>query len=64
VTPEEIKEEIDRNRAELVDVRARQMRDRLIYTALLDEPEDEPSDEELETKRFEPLNAAQVQEIP
>jgi hypothetical protein len=31
---------------------------------LLEEPEDEPADEELEVKKFEPIAADEVQEIP
>jgi len=64
VTPEEIQEEIDRNRAELEAIRAQQMSERAIQTALLEEPEDEPADEELEVKKFEPIAADEVQEIP
>ena len=64
MTPEEIQEEIDRNREALEASRALQMSERAIRTALLEEPEDEPADEELETKRFEPIAADAVQEIP
>lgn len=62
MTPEEITKLIEENKLVLEASRADQRREREIRTFVLDEPEDVP-DDVLETRRYEPRDAAQATEI-
>lgn len=64
MTPEEIRKAIEENRKRLQNTRGEQIFEREVRSLVeLDEPEEAPADDELETHRYEAVNAAEVQEI-
>lgn len=66
MTPEEAEKLIRENRERLEADRARQLHDREVQamTQELDAPVSDVPEEELETKRYEAVTPAEVQEIP